>query len=44
MLKLLNAGDYAAAGKEFLRWAKQPELRGRREQEKAVFDYGSEAA
>jgi lysozyme len=37
LLKKLNAKDYNGAANEFLRWVKQPELRGRRERERALF-------
>lgn len=37
LLRKLNAGDYAQAAEQFLVWVKQPELKGRRKQEKAQF-------
>jgi GH24 family phage-related lysozyme (muramidase) len=37
LLRKLNAGDYAGAAEQFLVWVKQPELKGRRQQERAQF-------
>lgn len=37
----VNAGNYRRAGEQFLVWSKQPELRSRREAEKAIWDYGT---
>jgi lysozyme len=37
LLKLLNEKQYAAAAEQFLRWVKQPELKGRRIGERAQF-------
>lgn len=41
LLKALNNGEYSAAAEQFLAWSKQPELRPRRAQERAVFLYGT---
>ncbi len=41
LLKVLNAGDYEMAGEQILVWAKNPELKGRRATEHAIWIYGS---
>lgn len=38
LLKLLNAGDYAGAGGQFLRWNIPPEIVGRRYSEQKQFN------
>jgi GH24 family phage-related lysozyme (muramidase) len=37
LLRRLNAGDYGAAADQFLVWVKQPELKKRRDRERALF-------
>lgn len=41
LLRLLNEGNYRGAAEQFLAWKKQPELLGRRQEERAVFLYGT---
>lgn len=42
MLSLLNKKEYVEAANQLLRWVKPPELKPRREAERAVFLYGTD--